>query len=69
MNVIKKQIIKAFENMIATNNKMISDEESSFQDFSNDEDITSVITRLNSMILFFIMNTMKINQNSFNVSF
>jgi hypothetical protein len=69
--IIKRQIIKAFNDMIAADNKMISDEESSFQEFSNDEDIASIITRSNSMILSFIMNTMKnsINQNSLNVSF
>ncbi len=50
---------------------MISDEESSFQEFSNDEDIASVATRSNSMTLSFIMNTMKnsMNQNSSNVFF
>ncbi len=57
--------------MTAADNEMILNEESSFQEFSNDEEVTSVITRSNSMILSFIMNTMKnlMNQNSFNVSF
>ncbi len=71
-HIIKRQIIKAFNDMIAADNEMSSDEESSFQDFSNDEDIASVTTRSNPMTLSFIMNTMKnsmINQNSLNVSF
>jgi hypothetical protein len=69
--IIKRQIIKAFNHMTAADNEMILNEESSFQEFSNDEEVTSVITRSNSMILSFIMNTMKnlMNQNSFNVSF
>jgi hypothetical protein len=69
--IIKRQIIKAFNDMIAADNEMISDEESSFQEFSNDEDIASVATRSNSMTLSFIMNTMKnsMNQNSSNVFF
>jgi hypothetical protein len=69
--IIKRQIIKAFNDMIVADNEMISDEKSSFQEFSNDEDIASVITRSNSMTLSFIMNTMKnsMNQNSLNVFF
>jgi hypothetical protein len=70
--IIQRQIIKAFKDMIAASNEMSSNEESSFQDFSNDEDIASITTRFNLMTLSFIMNMMKnsiINQNSLNVSF
>jgi hypothetical protein len=71
MDVIKRHIIKAFKDMTAAGNEMASDEESSFQGFSDDENVITVNSRSNSMVLTFIMDTIDdsmTNQNQIDVS-